>query len=315
MRSLDLMVQGVSSVLVAGHRLPDGDCTGACIALYHYLKRRYPDKEVTIFLESMPEAYAFLDEAGTIVTTSVPEDTYDLAIAVDCSAPDCLGGVRDAFDRAKKTVCIDHHISNQGYADENILEPAASSSCEVVYGLMEPESVDKEIAAALYIGIMFDTGVFRYSNTSGKTLEIAGKLIDTGIPFWEYIDKCYNERTYTQTQLLGRTLLASMRLMDGQCIVAAITRRMMSFYGAGPEDIEGIVEQMRITKGVEVAILLIELGDQEYRVSMRSNKYVDVSRAAVYYNGGGHKKAAGCTMHGSIHDVINNLTKQLALQM
>ncbi|MCD7824774.1 MAG: DHHA1 domain-containing protein, partial [Clostridiaceae bacterium] len=226
-----------------------------------------------------------------------------------------LGQAEKAFYQAGKTVCIDHHISNKGYAGTNYVVPGASSTCEVLYDLMNPELLDRQIAAALYIGIIFDTGVFHYSNTSKKTMEIAGRLMETGIPFWEYIDKCYYQRTYTQIQLLGRTLLASMRVMDGRCIVATITRRMMSFYEARPEDVEGIVEQMRITKGVEVAILLYELGDQEYKVSMRSNEYVDVSKAAVYFNGGGHKKAAGCVMHGSIHDVINNLTEQLELQI
>ena len=140
-------------------------------------------------------------------------------------------------------------------------------------------------------------------------------LMEKGIPFWDYIDKCFYERTYTQAQLLGRTLLASMRVFDGKCIVATITRRMMEFYGAKTEDIEGIVDQLRITKGIEVAILLHETDEQCYKVSMRSNDYVDVGKVASYFNGGGHVKAAGCTMLGSIHDVINNLTEQLAFQM
>lgn len=139
--------------------------------------------------------------------------------------------------------------------------------------------------------------------------------MEKGIPFWNYIDKCFYERTYTQAQLLGRTLLASMRVFDGKCIVATITRRMMEFYGAKTEDIEGIVDQLRITKGIEVAILLHETDEQCYKVSMRSNDYVDVGKVASYFNGGGHVKAAGCTMLGSIHDVINNLTEQLAFQM
>ena len=146
-------------------------------------------------------------------------------------------------------------------------------------------------------------------------MEIAGTLMEKGIPFWDYIDKCFYERTYTQAQLLGRTLLASMRVFDGKCIVATITRRMMEFYGAKTEDIEGIVDQLRITKGIEVAILLHETDEQCYKVSMRSNDYVDVGKVASYFNGGGHVKAAGCTMLGSIRDVINNLTEQRALQM
>ena len=186
---------------------------------------------------------------------------------------------------------------------------------DAILSLENDKKLEFEIARALYIGIIFDTGVFRYSNTSKKTMEIAGKLIETGIPFWKYIDECFLQRTYTQTQLLGRTLLTSMRLMDGKVIVATVIRRMLEFYGAQTEDIEGIIDQLRVTKGVEVALLLHEIGDQEYKVSMRSNTTIDVSRIAVYFGGGGHVKAAGCTMRGSLHDVVNNITEHIEFQM
>ncbi len=180
---------------------------------------------------------------------------------------------------------------------------------------MAEEDIDTRIAEALYIGIIFDSGVFRYSNTSKHTMEVAGALMQKGIPFWKYIDEYFYQRTYTQTQLLGRTLLGSMLILDGRCIVATITRRMMEFYEAETEDIDGIVDQLRITKGVEVAILLHEIGEQEYKVSLRSNQYVDVSKVAVYFSGGGHKKASGFTMRGSLHDVINNITPHIELQL
>ncbi len=195
------------------------------------------------------------------------------------------------------------------------MEAGSSSACEVLYGLMEEELIDTRIAEAIYIGIIMDTGVFRYSNTSKKTMEIAGSLMEKGVPFWKYIDECFYQRTYTQTQLLGRTLLTSMRLMEGRVIVATVTRRMLEFYGAQTEDIEGIIDQLRVTKGVEVALLLQEIDDQQYKVSMRSNTFVDVSKIAVYFGGGGHVKAAGCTMRGSLHDVVNNITEHIEFQM
>ena len=140
-------------------------------------------------------------------------------------------------------------------------------------------------------------------------------MLFRSISFWDDIDRCFYQRTYTQTQLLGRTLLTSMLLMDGKCIVATITKRMMEFYGASLEDVEGIIEQLRITKGVEVAILLYETEKQEYKVSLRSNKYIDVSKIAKYFGGGGHIKAAGFTMRGSAYDVINNITEHIEMQL
>ena len=287
MNELNKAIDEAKKIIIAGHVRPDGDCIGACVALQRYIKRFYPEKNVCVYIETVPEVFQFMDDKKDIFSNSVPQDKFDLFIALDCSSPDRLGDAQKAFYNAKSTMCIDHHISNRCYAGVNIVEADASSTCEVLYCLMSEDekfsnSLNKanitdailslendkklefEIARALYIGIIFDTGVFRYSNTSKKTMEIAGKLIETGIPFWKYIDECFLQRTYTQTQLLGRTLLASMRVMDGKCIVATITRRMMEFYEAKTEDIEGIIDQLRITQGVEVAILLHEIGDQEY---------------------------------------------------
>ncbi|MBR1743525.1 MAG: DHH family phosphoesterase [Lachnospiraceae bacterium] len=314
MSDLKEIARDAESILIAGHVRPDGDCVGSCLSTYLYLKKIFPEKQIEVYLETLPEVFQFLDEKK-IVSYEAEEKEVDLFIALDSSTTDRLGDVEPLFYRAKKTICVDHHISNRAYAGENYIEPEASSTCEVLYGLMDENMIDKEIAIPLYIGIIFDSGVFRYSNTSRRTHEIAGRLIETGIPFWEYIDKCFYERTYTQTQLLGRTLLGSMRVMDGKIIVASITRRMLEFYEAKTEDIDGIVEQMRVTRGVEVAILLHEIDDQKYKVSMRSNDYVDVSKVAAYFGGGGHKKAAGCTMQGSVHDVFNNLTKHIEPQM
>jgi phosphoesterase RecJ-like protein len=239
----------------------------------------------------------------------------DLFLALDSSTTDRLGEAQDLFSQAGTTVCIDHHVSNLGYAEQNFVLPDASSTCEVLFGLLEEELIDEKIAEALYIGLIMDTGVFRYSCTSRKTMEIAGFLMEKGVPFWKYIDECFYQRTYTQTQLLGRTLLTSMRLMEGKVIVATVTRRSLDFYGAQTEDVEGIIDQLRLTKGVEVALLLQETDDQEYKVSMRSNSAVDVSKIAVYFGGGGHVKAAGCTMRGSVHDVVNNITEHIEFQM
>ena len=303
------------TILIAGHLRPDGDCTGACVAAYRYLHQAFPEKNIDVYLETLPKKFGFLDPDGTIISNEVREERYELFLALDSSTPDRLGDAEKAFDKAKKTFCIDHHVSNDLYAMDNIVEGDASSTCEVLYSMMDEEDITYEIAEALYIGIIFDTGVFRHSNTSRRTMETAGKLIEKGLPFWDYIDKCFYERSYTQTQLLGRTLLGSMRVMDGQCIFAVITRRMMEFYGAEPDDTDGIIDQLRITRGVETAVLLHETGEQEYKVSMRSNNLVDVSKIATYFGGGGHVKAAGFSMRGSAHDVMNNITEHIELQM
>lgn len=315
MTGLREIAQGAETILIAGHLRPDGDCVGAAVASYLYLKKIYPEAQISAYVEKVPEVYRFLDPEHSIFVEKLPGEPVDLFLSLDSSTKDRLGEAEHLFDTAARTACIDHHVSNLGYAMENYVEAGSSSTCEVLYGLMEEELIDLPIAEAIYIGIIMDTGVFRYSNTSKKTMKIAGSLMEKGVPFWKYIDECFYQRTYTQTQLLGRTLLTSMRLMEGRVIVATVTRRMLEFYGAQTEDIEGIIDQLRVTKGVEVALLLQEIDDQQYKVSMRSNTFVDVSRIAVYFGGGGHVKAAGCTMRGSLHDVVNNITEHIEFQM
>lgn len=315
MTGLREIAQGAKTILIVGHLRPDGDCVGAAAAAYLYLKKIYPEAQISAYVEKVPEVYRFLDPEHSIFVEKLPEGPVDLFLSLDSSSKDRLGEAERLFDTAGRTACIDHHVSNLGYARENFVEAGSSSACEVLYGLMEEELIDTRIAEAIYIGIIMDTGVFRYSNTSKKTMEIAGSLMEKGVPFWKYIDECFYQRTYTQTQLLGRTLLTSMRLMEGRVIVATVTRRMLEFYGAQTEDIEGIIDQLRVTKGVEVALLLQEIDDQQYKVSMRSNTFVDVSKIAVYFGGGGHVKAAGCTMRGSLHDVVNNITEHIEFQM
>lgn len=315
MDELKNIAEKAQDIIITGHTKPDGDCVGACIAAYNYLHNFYPEKNINVYLKELPERFAFLDPDGKIISNKLPEWHPNLVMVFDSSSAAMLGEAVKLFRSAKDSVCIDHHISNKGYAKTNFIDVSASSTCEVLYNLMSEDDIDLKIAEALYIGIAFDTGVFRYSNTSRKTMEIAAKLMEKGIPFWDYIDKCFYQRTYIQAQLLGRTLLTSMLLMDGKCIFAVITRRMMEFYGADIEDTVGIIEQLRITKGVEVAILLYETGKQEYRVSLRSNKYVDVNKIATYFGGGGHKKAAGFMMGGSVHDVVNNITEHIEAQL
>lgn len=123
------------------------------------------------------------------------------------------------------------------------------------------------------------------------------------------------KRSYVQNQVLGRALLESVRFMDGRCIFSSIDLKTMEFYKVVPKDLDGIVSQLRITKGVECAIFLYQTKTLEYKVSLRSNGKVDVAAIASYFGGGGHVRAAGCTMQGTVHDCVNNLSEQIEKQL
>lgn len=303
-------------VALGGHVRPDGDCTGSSTGLYLYLKEQYPDKTIDLYLERVPEAFCILkgtDEVHTEVLST--EEPYDLFISLDCGDLARLGFASVLFENAKETVCIDHHISNDSFADYNYIVPDASSTSELVFTLLDYEKISKETAEALYMGIVHDTGVFQYSCTSPETMEIGAALMRKGINGSEIIEHTYYEKTYVQNQILGRALLESMLIMDRQCVVSVIKKSSMDFFQAEPSDLEGIVSQLRQTKGVEVAIFLHEIEPQKFKVSLRSKGIVDVSVIAKHFGGGGHIRAAGVTMAGSSHDVINNITAQIARQL
>ena len=309
------ILKGKKRVALGGHVRPDGDCVGACMGLYLYLKDRYPDIHTDVYLEEVPEAYRMIQGTDEVKTQITDGDVYDLFICLDCGDAQRLGFSGPLFEHAKETLCIDHHISNDAFADHNYIVPDASSTSELVYTVLDKEKISLPSAEALYMGIVHDTGVFQYSCTSPETMEIAADLMRKGINGNEIIDKTYYEKTYIQNQILGRALLESMLVMDKKCIVSVIRQRSMEFFQAKPSDLEGIVSQLRQTKGVEVAIFLHELSPQKFKVSLRSKGKVDVSDIAKFYGGGGHVRAAGVTMEGSSHDVINNITARIALQL
>ena len=139
-------------------------------------------------------------------------------------------------------------------------------------------------------------------------MRIAADLMEKGIDYTTIVDESFYEKTYLQNQIIGRTLLESILILDGKCIFSYVSRKTMNFYEVTKKDLDGIVEQLRQTKGVEVAIFLYEVETQKYKVSLRSKTKVDVSKIASFFGGGGHVRAAACTMDGTVHDIINNIS-------
>lgn len=312
---LNEALKHAGTVAIGGHIRPDGDCVGSTLGVYQYIRTWYPQIAVSVYLEDIPESFHFIKATEEIKHEAEEGKVYDLFIALDCGDAGRLGFSGALFANAKHTLCIDHHVSNGAFADENYIEAEASSTSELVYRQMEPEKITKEIAECLYLGIVHDTGVFQYSCTAPSTMEAAAELMRKGIDASRIIHDTFYEKTYAQNQILGRALLGSFRFMDGKCIVSVVGKDQMKFYGVVPKDLEGIVSQLRLTEGVEVAIFMYELENGEYKVSLRSGDVIDVSRVAATFGGGGHKKAAGLTMKGSHYDVINNIAKEIELQL
>ena len=315
MFNLKELLEGKQSVALGGHVRPDGDCVGSTMGLYLYLKENFPQIETDLYLESVPEAYSMISHTDEVKSELPEGKIYDLFICMDCGDLQRLGFSQKLFIESKQTACIDHHVSNEAFADVNYIVPDASSTSELVYNLLDYDKMSLETAEALYMGIAHDTGIFRYSCTSPETMEAAAQLMRKGVDTAKITDRTYYEKTYVQNQILGRALLESIMVLDQRCIVSVVRLKEMEFFQAKPSDLEGIVSQMRQTKGVEVAMFLHENAPQTFKVSLRSKERVDVSRIAKYFGGGGHVRAAGVTMKGSVHDVINNLTALIEKQL
>lgn len=315
MERIEEVLALAGTAAIAGHIRPDGDCIGSCMGLFNYIRENYPEIAADVYLESPSPVFSYLPGMEDIQTSCSGEISYDVMFILDNSTLERLGVASECFARAKKTVSIDHHVSNTNYADVNLVRPEAGSASEILYTLLEPDKVSTGTASCIYTGIIHDTGIFQYMATRPETLRIAAELLEKGVPFQKIIDESFYQKTYIQNQVMGRVLTESILLLHGTCIAGVLKRKDLVFYGVEGKDLDGIVNQLRLTKGVEVAIFLYELRPMEYKVSLRSNGTVDVNRVAAFFGGGGHVRAAGCEVKGTYYDVLNNLTLHIEEQL
>lgn len=309
------VLKDAETIGIAGHIRPDGDCVGSTMAMYMYLTKVFPEKRVDIFLEPIPAAYDCIKRLDEVRTDFVTDaECYDAFFVIDCDNTR-IGQAQPYFEKAKLKINIDHHISNPGCGDLNYLVPKASSASELVFDLIGEDGLDEDIALSLYLGIIHDSGVFQYSNTSPKTLQTAAKLIAFNFDFSKIIEETFYQKTYMQNQLLGKAVTDSHLILNGHGIYSVISKEVMEENGAKGSDLDGIVNQLRNTKGVDCAIFMYELEDGQYKVSMRSNEKVNVSLIAQHFGGGGHVKAAGVTMNGTVEDIVTELSELIQEQL
>lgn len=315
MIKIDNFLEEVKSVGITGHIRPDGDCAGSCMALYNYIVFNYPEIEVDVYLESHSEKFDYLMNSDKVIFGYGEDKTYDLFVVLDTGDLPRVGDAVKYFNNAKNTLNIDHHISNNFFAKENIVIVDASSASEVLFKVMDEKKINKEIAECIYTGIIHDSGVFKHSNTSEETMRIAGKLMSYGIEFGKIIDSSFYSRTYNQALILGRALLEIKMSLDDKCVSTYLTKEDMDEFSVTSKDLDGVVDQLRVISNVECAIFLYEIDDSNYKVSLRSNDYLDVNQVAKVFGGGGHLRAAGCSIAGPIDETIENLLVEIKKQI
>lgn len=311
------LVKNCTRIGLTGHENPDGDCIGACCGLALYLRKVLPEAVVDIYLEPPAEnLIRNIPGADTIIyEVTGNEEKYDAFIVLD-SAPSRVGKPLELYNRAGLKINIDHHRTNPGAGDtECYIDGKASSACELVYNVIDREEIDARIAQALYVGIVTDTGVFQYSNTSESTMRAAGSLMSYGFDHTAVIREVFFERTPKQARVLGTALIKAEPLLDGKLILCCFDKKTMDELGAGRKDLDGISAQLLLTEGADCSVFFHETEPGIWRASMRSLHVTDVSSIAAKHEGGGHLRAAGFTIRTDIHTAIKDITDDIAQQL
>ncbi|HZK01583.1 MAG TPA: bifunctional oligoribonuclease/PAP phosphatase NrnA [Anaerovoracaceae bacterium] len=295
------VLSSADSILIFPHIQIDGDALGSSVALCGAFRKR--GKKADIIIEDkIPENIKFLDKGYCVWDTDITKP--DVCIAVDCSDISRIVKRRDIFNGCKRTVSIDHHATAVPFADLNYLDDGASSTGEIILRLLKAMkwSIESDIAEAIYTAIVTDTGRFMYSNTSGKTHRIVAELLDTGMDHNKVSVEVYQRNRLERIRLINSIMSTLEIASHGRCSLAIMTEQMLMDTGAYVEETEGVVEELRSIDGVEISAFLKQEKDN-VKVTLRSKTEADVSKIAMQFNGGGHKRAAGCTISGDINEV------------
>lgn len=299
-------------VYMSSHINPDGDSIGSMLGLALGLIKK-GKKVVLVKNDSLPSDYLFLPGIELIQSLDKIPEHVDVFISLDSSDLDRLGDSKDLFNIASKIINIDHHISNTNFGDINIVQPHASATGEIVYELLTKMNIeiDKEIAENLYTAISTDTGSFKYDSVSAITHSIISELIKTGMNTSKINIMLYESVSIERTRLLIESLNSMNIYYKGKLAIVRVTQDMLSKTKTSLDDTEGIVSFIRKMQGIEVACLLKELQNEEVKVSIRSKEYVDVSQLCTSLGGGGHIRAAGCTIYSNIDKAESIIVESL----
>ena len=314
MNDLIREIENADSIAITGHINPDGDCIGSTLGMYNYITNNYPGKKVQVYLQEFPDVFMFLNGASE-VKHETDDEIYDLFMSLDCGDPDRFTPFAQYFETAKRTLCIDHHISNKGFGDVCYVEPQACSAAEAIFKLLDEDKINQPCAEALYMGIVHDTGVFKHSNTTRSAMTIAGILIEKGARPSFVIDETFYNKTLTQNKLLGYALLGMKQFANGEIAHTLLTFEDFEKFGASKMDTDGIVDQLGLTSGTEVAFFMYQSGENEYKISLRANNIVNVSEIACSHGGGGHVKAAGCNIKGDPDKIVAEIVAEIEKQL
>jgi bifunctional oligoribonuclease and PAP phosphatase NrnA len=298
-------LQSYKRIMIGTHSRPDGDAVGSVLALALVLCED-PLLEVTACVDQLPPALAFLPGADKLIFWEAVSEDYrpDVFVALDCGSASRLGDGYPYFVSASVRINIDHHISNDYYGDYNLVDPHAAATGEIIYFLLQEmgTAVNLATAACLYAAIATDTGSFRFTNTTATTHRIAAELHETGLDCFGLSQQLFDTRTPQEVQLLAAVLGTFELAHEGRVALLTIRQSMLDDHDILDAEAENYAGYARSVQGVQVAVLLREQKDV-VRVSLRARDATDVNAIAQRFGGGGHQKASGAVVRGSLECV------------
>jgi phosphoesterase RecJ-like protein len=296
-------------LLIASHAEPDGDAVGCLIALGLAL-RKYGKKTTLYNASAIPAVYRFLPGVDQIVRHIKEADTYDTAILLDCGDMVRVGEAAAAIDKIPVIINIDHHVSNTGFGNIQLIDTTACATAEIVYRLIKTLEIpiDRAIATSLYTGILTDTGSFRFSNTNKAAFSISEEVITAGVDPHSVAQHVYGTYSLGRIKLLNMALNSIEISDNGKLSLMTVTRSMLNTTGTNTEDLDGMINYARRIEDVKVAALIHEIKNgagkftnmNRYHVSLRSEGSVDVAKIASKFGGGGHASAAGFQIESTL---------------
>jgi phosphoesterase RecJ-like protein len=302
-------IKKAQHILLTSHSDPDGDAVSSLLALG--LALNHLDKKVTLYNASpIPAVYRFLPAVERIVRRIRKAETYDVALVLDCGDLSRVGQASATISQIPVVINIDHHISNTGFGDLQLIDANACSTAEIVYRLIKTLKVplDREIAISIYTGILTDTGSFRFSNTNQAAFAICHEMTELGVEPHRVAQHVIGTYSLERIKLLNLALDSLEISENGKMSVMTVTNALFDFTETQPEDVDGMINYARRIQDVKVAALIQEQrngrskseGRRRFHVSLRSDGSVDVAAIAAAFGGGGHAGAAGFQVETSL---------------
>lgn len=300
--------------LITSHVNPEADAVGSQLAVY-YLLKKIGKQAFMADQDSVPENLRFLPGAD-LIAKELPEDFYpDAVIIVDCPVKERVGIICEYLDAKRVIVNIDHHVSNELFGDVNWVEPCASSVGEMVFFLIKKMNVeiDMNMARTIYSAVITDTGMFNYSNTSSRTHQVAGELLNAGVNPKMIHDEIFEKKSIDEIRLLTR-VLGTLQVEDGgRLAYMELTRKMYRDEGINTANTDDFINFPRSIRGVEITVFFKEnaSGHDKVNVSFRSTGNFDVNTIASIFGGGGHSQASGCMIDSSLADAKKKVLREV----